>query len=158
MRRLVAVLGYSDGSGTRLHEVCAARLARAADVAGPEDVVLLSGWARRGAASTEADLMARAWSGPARRVLLDRGASTTVRNAIGVARAARSLDADEVVVVTSSWHGRRAGVLARAALAGSPARLRVVTVDGPPKRSTRARELACWGLVPVLALVAAHAR
>jgi hypothetical protein len=156
--RLVAVLGYSDGSRPELHPVCAARLERAADVAGPEDAVLFSGWARRGAAAGEAELMARAWTGRAGRVLLDRGARTTAGNAIGIARAARALDADAVVLVTSSWHGRRALALARAALAGSDARLELVTTSESPRPGVRARELAGWGFVPVLALVAARAR
>jgi len=77
---------------------------------------------------------------------------------IGIARVARSLGVDEVVLVTSGWHGRRAGVLARAALAGSGARLEVITANEPSGPSTRARELACWSIVPVLALVAARAR
>lgn len=158
MSRLVAVLWYSDGSSPSLHEVCAARLARAADVVEPEDVVLLSGWARRGSTAAEAELMADAWTAPARRILLDRGASTTVGNVIGIARAARLVRAREVVVVTSSWHGRRARALARAALTGTGSRLEVVTTDESRTHRTRARELACWSLVPVLALVAARAR
>ncbi len=159
MSRLVAVLGYSDGSsGAGLNPVCSARLERAAEVAEPADAVLLSGWARRGSAATEAELMARAWRSPVRSVLLDRGARSTAGNAIGIARAARALGAAEVVLVTSSWHGRRAHTLVRAALAGSGATLQLVTTEDPPRASTRARELACWGLVPLLALVAARAR
>jgi uncharacterized SAM-binding protein YcdF (DUF218 family) len=156
--RLVAVLGYSDGSGEGLHPVCAARLERAAFVAEPQDAVLLSGWARRGASAPEAELMARSWTRPARRVLLDRGASTTAGNVIGVARAVRALRIDEVVLVTSSWHARRARVLARAALAGSGAGLELVTTDESARPGARARELACWSVVPVLAVVAACAR
>ncbi len=158
MSRLVAVLGYSNGSGHGLHAICSARLARAAEVVEPDDAVLFSGWARRGSSSSEAELMARAWTTPVRKALVDRTARSTAANAIGIARAARSLGADEVVLVTSSWHARRAGVLARAALAGSRATVRVITVDEPPRRSLRARELACWSLVPVLALVAARCR
>jgi len=156
--RLVAILGYSDGSGTGLHAVCSARLERAAAIARPDDVVLFSGWARRGSSRSEAELMARAWTTPVRQAFVDRGAGSTAGNAVGIARLARYLRVDEVVLVTSRWHGRRAGVLASAALARSRARLEVITVDERPGASTRARELACWSIVPVLALVAARAR
>lgn len=158
MRRLVAVLGYSDGRSDELHPVCSARLERAAEVVEPGDAVLFSGWARRGSAATEAELMARAWRTRVRRVFVDRGARSTAGNAIGIARAAQALGAAEVVLVTSSWHGRRAHTLARAALAGSGATLELITTDEAPRASTRARELACWGLVPVLALAATRAR
>lgn len=158
MSRLVAVLGYSDGAETRLHPICGKRLERAAAVVEAEDVVLFSGWARRGATTAEAELMARAWARPVRKVLLDRGASTTAGNALGVARAARALGVDEVVLVTSSWHGRRACTLARAALAGSGTRIALATTDESPRRGTRLREMACWSLVPLLAAVAATNR
>lgn len=158
MSRLLAVLGYSGGRGDGLHPVCAARLARAADVATDDDVVLFSGWARDGSAPAEAELMARSWRGAGRTVLLDRGARTTAGNVIGIARTVRSLELDEVVLVTSSWHGRRAGALARSALVGTGARLALVTTDELPQPGVRARELACWSLVPVLKMVAARAR
>ena len=158
MTRLVAVLGYSDGSTAELHPVCDARVARAAAVARPDDVVLFSGWARRNAASAEADLMAAGWSTPAREQLVDRKARTTLGNAVAVARAARRLDADEVVLVTSSWHAKRAGVLARAALLGSRATLRVVAADDRPSPARRVREAASWLVVPALAVAAAGIR
>lgn len=158
MRRLVAVLGYSDGRVDGLHPVCAARLARAAAVVEPADVVLFSGWARRRATAPEAERMARAWMGPTARVVLDRGARTTAGNAIGIARAAGALGVDEVVVVTSSWHGRRARALTRAALARTPVRVRLVTSREPRTHGETLRELVCWSTVPVLALVAARAR
>lgn len=157
-RRLVAVLGYSNGTQRGLHPVCAARLARAAEVARPEDVVLLSGWARHGATAPEAELMSQAWRQPVHHIVLDRGAGTTVGNAIGIGRVARALGVDEVVVVTSSWHGRRAQALARAALAGSGVRVELATTGEEARPAARARELACWSLVPVLAVVAARAR
>ena len=156
--RLVAVLGYSDGTQRGLHPVCAARLERASEVARPEDVVLFSGWARHGATAPEAELMSQVWRRPVRRIVLDRGASTTAGNAIGIGRAARALGVDEVVVVTSSWHGRRAKALARAALAGSGVRVVLAETDEEARPAARARELACWSLVPVLAVVAARAR
>jgi hypothetical protein len=156
--RLVAVLGYSDGAGDGLHPICAARLERAAEVVAPSDAVLFSGWARRGTSAPEAELMARAWKGHARKLVLDRSAGTTAGNAIGIARVARRLGADEVVVVTSSWHGRRAHTLVRAALAGTGAQVKLATTGEAPRARARARELACWSLVPVLAVLAARAR
>jgi uncharacterized SAM-binding protein YcdF (DUF218 family) len=156
--RLVAVLGYSAGRTNALHPICAARLARAESEARPGDAVLFSGWARRRTSSPEADLMARAWTSPARRVILDRNARSTVGNALGVARAARRVEAHEVVLVTSGWHGRRASALARAALFRSQTRLTLATTSEPATRAARLRELACWALVPVLAVVAARTR
>jgi uncharacterized SAM-binding protein YcdF (DUF218 family) len=159
MTRLVAVLGYSDaGARTGLHRVCQARIARAEEYAGPEDVVLFTGWARGGRATSEAELMAAAWTTPSRRLLVDRGARTTLGNAIAVGRAARGLNATEVVVVTSRWHARRAGVLVRAALLGTGAKLRVVPTAETANRVTGLRELAAWTVVPLLALVATRTR
>ena len=68
-------------------------------------------------------------------MLVDRGARTTLGNAIAVGRGARRLDASEVVVVTSGWHARRAGVLVRAALLGSGAKLRVAPTAETATRS-----------------------
>jgi uncharacterized SAM-binding protein YcdF (DUF218 family) len=157
--RLVAVLGYSDRTVADLHPVCSARLARAMDAAGPDDVVLFSGWARRGLdRRTEADLMASAWDSPVRARLVDRGARTTLGNALGVAHVARRLGLDEVVLVTSRWHAARAAVLLRAALAGSGTTVRVATTDEPTTAARSIREVVSWTLVPLLALVAARTR
>jgi uncharacterized SAM-binding protein YcdF (DUF218 family) len=158
MTRLVAVLGYSDRTTSELHPVCGARLQKAAAVTRADDVVLFSGWRRGTAVSPEADLMAARWSTPARARLIDREARTTLGNAVAVARTARRLGVDEVVVVTSHWHAKRAGVLVRAALAGSGARMRVVAADEPLSPSRGLREAAAWLLVPVLAAVAARTR
>jgi uncharacterized SAM-binding protein YcdF (DUF218 family) len=158
MTRLVAVLGYSDRTTSELHPVCRARLEQAAAVTRADDVVLFSGWRRGTAVSPEADLMAARWSAPARARLIDREARTTLGNAVAVARAARRLGVDEVVVVTSRWHAKRAGVLVRAALAGSGARMRVVAADEPLSKSRGLREAAAWLAVPVLAAVAARTR
>jgi uncharacterized SAM-binding protein YcdF (DUF218 family) len=154
MTRVVAVLGFSDGTTTALHPVCAARLARAAQDARSDDVVLFSGWARGRAPTTEADLMARAWSAPVRARIVDRRARTTLGNALGVARLARRIGADEILLVTSGWHGRRASALLRAALGRSGTTIQLVTCaeDATPQR--RLRELASWTLVPLLALAA----
>ena len=156
--RLVAVLGYSDGRTDALHPVCAARLARAASEVRPGDAVLFSGWARGRKSAPEADLMARAWTSPAERVILDRSARSTVGNALGVARAARRVRAHEVVLVTSGWHGLRAYALARAALFRSQTKLTLVTTVEPATPMARLRELGCWTLFPFLAVVAARAR
>ena len=158
MTRLVAVLGYSDGTCAALHPVCGARLARAAVEAQPDDVVLFSGWARRKEGASEAELMAAGWNRGGRAVLVDRDARTTLGNAIAVARAVRRIDADEVVLVTSRWHARRASVLARAALVGTGATVRVATADEPTSAPRRLREAASWLVVPVLAAIAARTR
>lgn len=158
MTRLIAVLGYSDGSLKTLHPICAARLARAAEETGPNDTVLFSGWARGASARAEADLMVERWHGTARVRLVDRSARTTLGNAIAVARAAQRVGADEVVLVTSRWHAQRAATLVRAALAGSGARLRVAPTDEPISARRGMREAGAWLLVPVLALVAVRSR
>ncbi len=159
MSRLVAVLGYSDvGGDVALHPVCAARVTRAEEAADADDVILFSGWARRGRATSEAELMATAWSGRARRHIVDRGARTTLGNAIAVGRAARQLDVADVVLVTSRWHALRASVLVRASLLGSAARVRVVTSAEAATPGQGLRELAAWSVVPLLALVAARTR
>lgn len=156
--RLVAVLGYSDRRTGSLHPVCAARLARAAQEVRPEDALLLSGSARGRARAPEAELMARAWTTPVRRVLLDHNAHSTVGNALGVARAARQLGAQDVVLVTSGWHGRRAAALVRAAVSRSGAQITLATTDEPATFRAHLRELACWVVVPVLAIVVARTR
>ena len=66
-RRVVVVLGFSDDGAGEIHPVCAARLARAAEIATEEDVVVLSGWARSPHSPAEAELMRRAWTGRAGR-------------------------------------------------------------------------------------------
>ncbi len=153
--RLVAVLGYSTGGADNdLHPVCAARLARAAEETGLGDAVLFSGW-RRGGAVSEAELMARGWSGRAGQVLLDTGARTTYGNIVGAAAAAREVSAREVVVVTSGWHGRRAGTLMRAAF---PHPVVIAATDERGTMRARLRELACWLLVPFQIALVRRAR
>ena len=104
--RLVAVLGYSGRRKRELHAICEARVRHAETL--EADAVLLSG---------EAELMQGAWRGGD--VVLDTRARNTRENARGVAEAARRLEADEVVVVTSAWHAFRARALVRAAI-GDP--------------------------------------
>ncbi|MGE0027304.1 MAG: YdcF family protein [Thermoleophilia bacterium] len=146
--RVVAVLGFSRRRGGELHPVCAARVRRAGELATADDVVLLSGWARSPAASSEAELMRRAWEGPAARIVLDDGARHTAENAVHAARVARDLDAAEVLVVTSRWHAPRAALLFRWYLRGSGVGVRVASVRGPLAPGPVAREAAVWPLVP----------
>ena len=152
---MVAVLGFSVRGARGLHPICAARVARAAAVARDDDLVVLSGWARTPGTSSEAELMRQAWNGSAAHLLLDDGASHTAQNAAHVARVARSVGADEVVVVTSRWHARRAGVAFRALLRGTPIRVTLAHDDGPVSLRGVARELAVW---PVFGLQLARAR
>jgi len=142
--RLVAVLGYSGG-GSDLHEICEARLRHAAELVAEGDAVLLSG-------SGEADLMRGAWNG--HETLLDPDARNTRENARGVAAAARKLGADEVVVVTSSWHAFRARSLVRAALPEVP--VRSSSPAGRPPPRLLARELACLAVLPAHLILTAR--
>jgi uncharacterized SAM-binding protein YcdF (DUF218 family) len=135
--RLVAVLGYSRRPDEELHAICEARLRHAEAIVREDDAVLLSG---------EADLMHGHWR--AGEVLLDPHARNTRENALGVAKAAREVGADEVVVVTSSWHALRAAVLVRTALRGSVP----VTRSSPPDRPSpklAVRELLLLAVLPL---------
>ena len=156
--RLIAVCGYSDGRVPDLHAICVARLRRAEREAEAGDVVLLSGWARHGSAASEAELMADSWTVPCHEVVVDRSARSTFANVRAAARVAREVDASEVVLVTSGWHGRRAAALLRAALRGPGTAIRLATTDEPPSVSTRLRELACWTVVPLAKLSASASR
>ena len=102
MRRVVVVLGYSDGDTAGLHPVCAARLARAAELTTDDDVVVLSGWSRHPERRSEAELMAEAWSGPALELVLDPNARSTAENAANAIDDVVRAGADVVVVVTSA--------------------------------------------------------
>jgi uncharacterized SAM-binding protein YcdF (DUF218 family) len=146
--RLVAVLGYSTWRGHGLDPICATRLRAAEAIVVDGDTVLLSGWSRRRHRPSEAELMRQAWRGPRVPLLADGDARTTAGNARAVAAAARSLDADEVVIVTSSWHARRARLLVHAAL-GPHVALRVVATPRTRPARLVGRELA-W-LLPALA-------
>ena len=98
--------------------------------------------------------MARAWSGPRNHLVLDPDARSTLGNAVNAAATARELDAEEVVLVTSPWHGRRAVALFRAALWRSGIRLRLEPCAGVEPGRARMRERACRMLVPVQAALA----
>jgi uncharacterized SAM-binding protein YcdF (DUF218 family) len=139
--RLVAVLGYSTRGDEGLHPVCAARVARASEVASEEDTVVLTG-------RPEAELMHAAWQGRALRVVCETDAGVTAESAAQVARLARELGADEVIAVTSWWHCRRTGFLFRRALRGSGV---AVSTVGAPSWSGRllVREAGAYALLPV---------
>jgi hypothetical protein len=151
----VAVLGFSARGSRDLHPICAARVAAAVALTRPDDIVVLSGWARTGGASSEAELMRRAWTGATERIVLDEGAAHTTENAIHVVRIARDLGADEILVVTSRWHAPRAGAAFRALTRGTPIRVRLAPSDGRLSLGAAARELAVW---PVFGLQLARAR
>lgn len=156
--RLIAVFGYSDRSTEALHPICAARLERAMRESRADDVVLLSGWARWRRPVSEAELMARAWTGESSRLVLDHRARTTLGNACGTADALRELGLRDVVLVTSGWHLRRASSLLRAALHSVDAELTTAATDERASIRTRARELLAWTLVPLFAAFAARSR
>jgi uncharacterized SAM-binding protein YcdF (DUF218 family) len=153
--RVIVVLGYSDGGRGELHPVAAARLARAAEISTEDDIVVLSGWARVPGTRSEAELMAAAWQGRARELVVDPDARTTVGNAANAVADVRRVGARNVVVVTSRWHAPRATAAFRLLLRGSGAR---VTAASPSeRRDLRAslRELSLWTLLPAQ-LVAAR--
>ena len=138
--RVVAVLGYSGRRDTTIHAVCAARVAHAESLVAENGTVILSG---------EADFMRAAWAGPAVALVCDTTSRSTVQNAVNVAAAARELDADDVCVVTSSWHRPRASILLRSAFRGMPVRLEVDASRGRPPLRLLAREAAALLLLPL---------
>lgn len=156
--RVVAVLGYSAGGGGDLHPVCEARVVHAASLSRGDDVVVLSGWAPRAGAPSEAELMRRAWQGAAARLLLDDGATHTAHNAAHVALLARREDACEVVIVTSGWHAPRARAMVRWALRGSGIPASVAPAPGPRPRGALVREALIWPLAPAQAALGSRPR
>jgi uncharacterized SAM-binding protein YcdF (DUF218 family) len=147
MTRLVAVLGYSGRHGGDLHEICVARVAHAQTVVREDDAVLLSG---------EAELMNGTW--PGADALLDPRARNTRENALAVGRAVRTLEADEVLVITSQWHALRARMLVRAALGGTKTRVSSSSPRGRPPLTLALRELACLGVLPLQMLSVLRSR
>lgn len=146
--RVIAVLGYSGRDSSRLHPICAARLAHAQELAGEGEPVILSGWARHPHGTSEAELMRSAWLTPDAALHSDPSACSTAGNAANVAAAAHALGAEELVVVTSRWHRPRTRLLFRAALRGRQVK---VTVEGAPGRvppAVIARELVCLAGLP----------
>jgi uncharacterized SAM-binding protein YcdF (DUF218 family) len=145
------VLGYSPwrDEGRALHPICLRRLQHAERLAAGARAVLLSGWSRHPHGTAEAELMRSAWRGPDVPLICDPTASHTSANAVGVARLARRLVVDEVVVVTSRWHGPRAHALVWAALRGSGVRVRVDSPDEPAPVARIAGEIASLVTLPV---------
>jgi uncharacterized SAM-binding protein YcdF (DUF218 family) len=139
--RVVAVLGYSRRRDKELHRICAERLAHAEEIAVGARAVVLSGM-------PESELMRSAWSGPEIELICDPDARSTADNVRNVAAAARSLDAEELVVVTSRWHSARVHALLRAALRGSGIRASVESANGPRPLHLLGRELVCLALLP----------
>lgn len=145
--RVVVVLGYSDGSSTGLHPICAERLETAAALSRPDDVVVLSGWARTPGTTSEAELMRAAWRGSAREVVLDPDARTTVGNLSNAVNDVLRVGAKEVVVVTSAWHAPRARAAMRWLLRSTGISVSTATPPGRDRRRTF-RELTLWPLLP----------
>jgi hypothetical protein len=92
--------------------------------------------------------MRAAWRGPGVPLLADVDARTTVGNARAVAAVARELGADEVVVVTSSWHRLRTRLLLRAAL-GPGVTLELVSPVCSRRSLLLGREAMCLLLLPL---------
>ena len=91
--------------------------------------------------------MRRAWPGTPEALLSDPDARIA-ENAANAAAHARELGVSEVVVVTSSWHRVRAGVLFRSLLpdvrvsvvgAPTPGHRASTSVKWPSSRSSRSR-------------------
>lgn len=146
--RLVVVLGYSDRRELGLHPICAERLTHAATVSTEDDVVVLSGWARTPASRPEAELMADAWSGACRELVVDPDARHTVGNARNAIDDLVRTGAGTVVVVTSRWHAPRARVIFAWSLRGHGAR---IVASSPAERvrlGTWAHEVPRWLLLP----------
>jgi DUF218 domain len=140
--RVVAVLGYSRRRDKELHRICAERLAHAQELAVGANAVVLSGM-------PEAELMRSAWTGPEIRLVCDPEARSTAENVANVAAAARSLGAEELVVVTSRWHRLRARLLLGWALQGSGIRFVVEGPSGWRPPLVLGREIVCLALLPL---------
>lgn len=145
---VIGVLGYSDGPSETLHPICVVRLRQAEAIAEGARAVVLSGYARRGGRG-EAELMRAAWTGPDVPLICDSTARSTAGNAAGIAAAARAVEADRVVVVTSGWHLLRARALVRSALRGTGIQVEGSPAAGRPTAWLAARELACLAALPV---------
>jgi hypothetical protein len=145
--RVVVVLGYSNGSRPGLHPICAARLARAAELSTEDDVVVLSGWSRAPHSPAEAELMSAAWTGRAREVVVDPDARTTVENAANAVDDVVRVGAGEVLIVTSNWHAARAKAAFRWLLRGRGVSIAAASPHGGSLRASL-RELVLWALLP----------
>jgi uncharacterized SAM-binding protein YcdF (DUF218 family) len=92
--------------------------------------------------------MRDAWQGSDVTLVCDPTARNTMQNATGIAATAQDLGVDEVVVVTSSWHARRAGALVRAALGDADIVVSTSSPRGPQHPRLLARELVCLAALP----------
>jgi uncharacterized SAM-binding protein YcdF (DUF218 family) len=146
--RVIVVLGFSDGGRDTIHPVCAVRVARAAELSTRADVVVFSGWARVPGTRSEAELMAAAWRGTARELVVDPDARTTVGNAFNALDDIRRVRAREVVVVTSRWHAPRAAAAFRLLLLRLPVRVETAWPSEPRRWRPLLRELPLWLLLP----------
>ena len=146
--RVVAVLGYSRRGDSVINDICLQRLRRAEEISRATDAVLLSGRGRARGGS-EAALMADAWRGDTVSVVPETESRSTVGNARAIARFVEQVGADEVVVITSSWHRPRTALLFRAALRGSDAHLRVLVTQRSWPLGPVLREVACFVVLPV---------
>ena len=84
---------------------------------------------------------------PADVLISDPDARITAENAANAAAHARDLGVEEVVVVTSSWHRARTGVLFRSLLPDVPVTVVGAPTPGSPKNY--AREVVVFPLVPL---------
>lgn len=146
--RLIVVLGYSDRRERGLHPVCARRLAHAATVSTDRDVVVLSGWARTPGVRPEAELMADAWTGASRELVIDPDARHTVGNASNALDDLVRTGAETVVVVTSRWHAPRARAIFAWLFRGNGARVVASSPQETVGLRTWARELPRWLALP----------
>lgn len=143
------VLGYSNGGRNTLHPICAQRLTHAAEIATEDDVVVLSGWARKPGIRPEAELMAEAWTGRARELVVDPDARSTVGNATNAIDDVRRTGVTEVVVVTSRWHVPRALAAFRWLLRGLGTTIVGSSPPEPGRVRERLLELARWVVLPL---------
>jgi uncharacterized SAM-binding protein YcdF (DUF218 family) len=96
--------------------------------------------------------MHAAWQGPETQIVCDTNARNTAENAAAIARIARELGATQVVLVTSGWHARRAGLLVRAVLRGTGIDVQTSSPEDPATVRQRVRELAALAWAPVQAV------
>lgn len=154
--RLIVVLGHSDGGRDRLHPICARRLAHAARIATESDVVVLSGWARVPGTRPEAELMAEAWDGRARELVIDPNARTTVGNATNALDDIHRTRPSVVVVVTSRWHAPRALAAFRWRLRGTGIRVVATSPRGHESPAAWLSEIPRWLALPLQLATKGH--
>lgn len=147
--RLIVVLGYSDREDTGLHPICASRLTHAASLSTNDDVVVLSGWARTPGVQPEAELMAAAWTGNCRELVVDPVARHTVENATNAVDDVLRSRAETVVVVTSRWHAPRARLIFAWVFRGLGTQVVGESPDEDMDRQSWLREIPRWIVLPL---------